>query len=268
MSKEIETGVELPESGIIDTNWAKEQLERVNIWSQELMSYGRGQVFNMLKISLSADGYKQSVEDLGYAVATAETYINYLELRPVLEAIKDKYFVAISLSASEYIPNDIEEALALCDIAIAKRYGLTADGLKKAAESTGALPKKMSNATITAEANKKKAFTAWLKDSHNMSDSDIMDAQHLKTEGKTEFNEKMIAAFERLGTWKIFYTIIAEPVHNSGSDKALRFLSDMNDAAASIEEFLQSEAAYNNFKELKNTFESTVYPEILYQENK
>ena len=52
MSKEIETGVELPESGIIDTNWAKEQLERVNIWSQELMSYGRGQVFNMLKISL------------------------------------------------------------------------------------------------------------------------------------------------------------------------------------------------------------------------
>ena len=35
MSKEIETGVELPESGIIDTNWAKEQLERVNIRSEE-----------------------------------------------------------------------------------------------------------------------------------------------------------------------------------------------------------------------------------------
>jgi len=264
----VETGVELPDSGVIDTNWAKEQLERVNIFSQELMNYGRGQVFHMLRISLSDSGYTQAVEELSYTVPTAETYINYLDKRPVLEAIKEKYYVALSLSAAEYIPNSIEDALALCDIALAKRYGLTAEGLKKAAEATGTLPKKMTNAAITVEADKKKALNKWLTEQQNLTEEEIANAQHLHPEGKNEFVEKAIAAFDRLGAWEKFYSIIAEPIHKSNDPHALRFLSDMDEAAGSIMEYLKAEEAYHKLNILKEQFEETVYPEILYQASK
>jgi len=262
------TGVVLPDNGIIDTAWAKEQLSRVDVFSQELLNYGRGEIMFMLQTNLSPDGFKQSIEDLDYSVETALVYISYLQKRSVLEAIKDKYYTALSLSAAEYIPDSIEDALALCDVCIAKYGKLTADNLKKASEDTGVAIKKMSDAAIGIEAAKKKALNKWLKDEHKMSESDILDAQRLHPEGRIEFAEKMVAAFDRLEDWQEFYTIIAKTVHDSDNMKALRFLADINDASASIEEFLTAEKAHSNLNALKQTFEDTVYPELAYEASK
>ena len=263
---ESTTGVILPEDGVINTDWAKDQLSRVDVFSQELLNYGRGEVFFMLQNNLSQGGFEQSIKDLGYTVETAMTYISYLQKRPVLEAIKEKLYVALSLSAAEYIPDSIEDAMALLDVCIAKFGKPTADNLKKAAETTGTLPKKMSDAAIGIEAMKKKALNDWLKSEHNMSESDVLDAQRLHPEGKQEFLEKMITAFDRLEDWKVFYTIIAEAVHASDDMKALRFLADINDAAPSLEEYLHAEEAHTNLDKLKQTFESEVYPELSFEQ--
>ena len=268
MNQEIDTGVVLPEDGQIDVAWARTQLERTDAFSKELMYFGKASVFFMLKTNLSESGYNQAVQELDYTVETAEVYINYLQLRPVLEAIKAKYYVALSLSAAEYLPESIEEALALCDIVVAKYGKITADNLVKALKDTGKSTNKLSDAAITVEATKKQALMKWLLEEHSLTESEVQDAQQLHPEGKNEFNEKAIAAFDRLGDWKVFYNIIADTVHNSGNSNALRFLADMDEASGSIMEYLKAEEAYNNLNTLKDTFESTVYPEILYQASK
>jgi len=262
---ESNTGVTLPENGIIDTEWAAEQLNRVNLFSQELLNYGKGEVFFMLQSNLSQDGFEQSIKELEYTVETALVYINYLQLRPILEAIKEKFYVAVSLSASELLPDNIEDALALCDVCVAKYGRITADNLKKALETTGQTVKKMSDAAIGIEALKKKALLEWLESEHGLSESDVMDAQRLHLEGKQEFLSKMIDAYDRLEDWSIFYKIVAETVHKSDDIKALRFLADINDASASIEEYLKAEHAHNKLNTLKATFENEVYPEMSYE---
>ena len=265
---ESTTGVILPDDGIINTKWAQDQLLRVDVFSQELLNYGRGEVFFMLQSNLSQGGFEQSIKDLDYTVETAMTYISYLQKRPVLEAIKIKLYVALSLSAAEYIPDNIEDAMALLDVCIARFGKPTADNLKKAAETTGTLPKKMSDAAITIEANKKKELMNWLKTEHNLSESDVLDAQRLHPEGKQEFLEKSIAAFDRLGNWDDFYKIIADSVNNSGNPLALRFLADLNDAAPSMVEFLEAEQSHTNLNALKDTFDNVVYPKLSFEASK
>ena len=259
------TGVILPINGIIDTIWAKEQLSRVDVFSQELLNYGRGEIMFMLQTNLSSEGFKQSIRDLDYSVESALVYISYLQKRAVLEAIKDKYYTALSLSAAEYIPDNTEDALALCDVCIAKYGKLTADNLKKASEDTGVSITRMSDAAIGIEASKKKALMKWLKEEHSMSESDVLDASRLHPEGRNEYTEKMVAAFDRLEGWKAFYEIIATPIHDSGNPNALRFLADMNDAASSIEEFLLAEKAHGDLAGLKQTFENVIYPELSFK---
>ena len=260
--KESTTGVILPEDNIITTEWAKEQLSRVDVFSQELLNYGRGEIFFMLQTNLSASGFEQSINDLGYTVETAYTYISYLQKKTVLSAIKEKYYVALSLSAPQYIPDNIDDAMALLDVCLAKFGKPTADNLKKAAETTGTMPKKMSDAAISIEALKKKSLHEWLLDEHSLSDDDILQASRIATEGKVEFLEKMLQAYNLLEDWKDFYDIIAKPVKESNNPKALRFLSDIQDASESITEYLASEKAYHNLSTLKETFENEVYPKI------
>lgn len=259
---ESSTGVILPDNNIIDTNWAKEQLARVDVFSQELLNYGRGEIFFMLQTNLAQGGFEQSIADLGYTVETANTYISYLQKRVVLEAIKKKFYVALSLSAAEYIPDSIEDAMALMDVCLAKFGKPTADNLKKATEATGTLPKRMSDAAITIEAMKKKALNEWLLDEYTISEDDIQQASRIDTTGKVEFQEKMLQAYTLLGDWKVFYNIIAPAVMESDNMIALRFLSDFKDASESITSYLQSEKAYTNLQALKLEFENEVYPKL------
>ena len=261
------TGVILPDDNIINTKWAQEQLSRVDVFSQELLNYGRGEIFFMLKQNLAAQGFEQSIQELGYTVETAMTYISYLQKRVVLEAIKAKFYIALSLSAAIYIPDNIDDAMALLDVCLAKFGRPTADNLKKAAETTGVLPKKMSDAAITTEANKKKAMTDWLLEEHNMSEADIIDAGSLHPEGLKEYTEKMSQAFFLLEDWDDFYKVISTAVMSSANSKAIRFLSDMNDAAGSIEEYLGAEKANKNFNALKDKFENDIYPKISFKEH-
>jgi len=261
---ESATGVILPEDNLINTAWAKEQLGRVDLFSQELLNYGKGEIFFMLQTNLSTGGFEQSINDLDYTVETAVKYISYLQKRSVLDAIKAKYYVALSLSAAEYIPDSVEDAIALADVCLAKFGKLTADNLKKAAETTGVLPKKMSDAAISVEAMKKKALNEWLLSEHSLSDDDVLQASTINTTGRAEYLEKMLQAYSLLEGWKAFYNIIAKSVHDSGNSKALRFLSDVSDASKSIEEFLASEAANTNLMSLKETFVNEVYPSISY----
>ena len=264
---ESTTGVVLPEDNVINTDWAKEQLSRVDVFSQELLNYGRGEIFFMLQSNLSPSGFEQSIQDLSYTVETANTYISYLQKRTVLEAIKAKYYVALSLSAAEYIPDSIEEAMALIDVCLAKFGKPTADNLKKAAETTGTLPKKMSDAAINIEALKKKALNDWLLAEHQLSPDDVLNASKLHPEGLVEFKDKMAQAYHLLGDWKVFYSIIAETVHKSDNMEALRFLADINDASASIEEYLKAESANQNLNKLKDTFDMEVYPKLSFEKD-
>jgi len=259
---QLDTGVTLPDNGIIDVAWAKEALSRADIFNQAHLAKARGQVFWLLKTNLGTTAYENAVIDLDYTLETAEKYVRYIEITPVIDAISEKYYMAISLSASEYLPDTVEEALALCDIAIAKGFGLTAKGLEKAIEATGKVVKKMSDAAISVEAMKKKALHDWLLDEHGMSDDDIYLASQLKPEGLKEFTAKMAQAYFLLEDWKEFYGIIAAPIKESGNMKALRFLADLNDASASIEEYLGAERANQKLTALKSLFEREVYPEI------
>ena len=263
-----ETGVVLPEDSVITVEWAREQLSRVDLFSASLLAYGRGEIMFMLQTNLSPGGFEQSISELGYTIETANTYISYLQKRAVLEAIREKYYVALSLSAAEYIPDNTEDAIALCDICLARFGKLTAENLRKAAEASGTLPKKMSAAAISVEAMKKKALHDWLLSEHQMSDDDILQAGSIDTSGKTEFLEKMLQAYSLLTDWKDFYNIIAEPIHNANNPKALRFLADMQDASLSVEEFLQSEAANHRLARLKATFDNEVYPKMSFEASK
>ena len=262
MSTESTTGVTLPDDGVIDTNWMKEQLLRVDLFSQELLNYGKGQVFFMAQSNLSDEGFEQSIGELGYTVETAMVYIRYLQKKPVLEAIKEKYYTALSLSAADIIPDSVDDALALCDVCVAKYGKLTADNLTKAAADTGTAIKKMSDAAVGIEAAKKKALNDWLKETYEMSDSDIIDATRISTEGKSEFLEQMLNAYDRLEDWQAFYTIIAKAIHDSTDPKAMRFLADINNASKSIEEYLKSERSYKLLEDRKAKFEAEIYPQI------
>ena len=266
--KDSTTGVVLPDDGIIGTAWAAEQLGRVNLFSQELLNYGKGEIFFMLQTNLSPGAFEQSIKELEYTVETALVYINYLQIRPVLEAIKERYYVAVSLDASRYLLDAIEDSLALCDVCVARYGKITAENLRKASEDTGQGVKKMSDAAIGIEAMKKKALNEWLLESHGLTESDVMDAQRLHPEGRTEFTEKMVAAFDRLDDWKVIYGLIAKPIHDSDNPEALRFLADLNDAAPSMVEFLDAEEAHQNLNALKEKFESEVYPEISFEASK
>jgi len=265
---EAETGVLLPDSGIINLEWAKEQLSRVDLFSASLLAYGRGEILYMLQTHLSATAYEQAVRELGFSVENSAVYIQYLQKRPVIEAIREKYYVALSLSASEYIPDATEDALAICDITVAKYGKLTADNIKKALVDTGTSIKKIGAAAITVEKNKRDLFLKWLKEEHKMTESDVLDASKLLPESKTIFLEKSIAAFDRLGDWNVFYSIIAKSVHDSDDMKALRFLADLNDAAPSMEEFLAAEESHAKLNTLKETFDNTIYPALSFQASK
>ncbi len=269
MSKEQEsaTGVMLPANGIIDVTWAEEQMERVSLFSSELLNFGRAEIFKMLQLNLSQNSYSQAVSDLGFTVETSQTYINYLDKREVLEAIKDKYYTALSLSACEYITDNVEDSLALCDICVAKYGKLTADNLKKAATDSGQLPKKMSSSAISIETLKKKALHEWLLDEYGLSDDDILQASSIAQQGKIEYLEKMLAAYSLLEDWKEFYAIIAKPIHATNNTNLQRFLADMNDASGSISEYLVSETNYHKLQEYKETFENEVYPKLSFAAN-
>ena len=269
MSKEqTETGVILPQDGIIDTQWCKEQLSRVDLFSASLLAYGRGEIFFMASSNMGTAGFEQVVTDLGYTVQTANVYINYLQKRTVIEAIRAKYYVALSLAASEFVPDSTEDALALCDICISKYGKLTADNLKKAAEDSGAPIQKMSTSALTVEKLKKDALNEWLLDTHQLSEDDILQASKLPIEGRVEFTEKMLQAYSLLEDFKTFYDIIAIPVNASGSTRALRFLSDLQDASGSITEYLDAETAFNNLNQYKATFEMEIYPKLSFDANK
>ena len=263
---EVETGVVLPDSGVIDIEWAKKQLARVDLFSASLLAYGRGEIFFMLQTNLTQPEYQSAAKELGFSAEHAQTYINYLQKRPVIEAIREKYYVALSLAASEYIPEAVEDALAICDIVVAKYGKITADNIKKALEDTGASVKKMSNAAITVEKLKKKALHDWLLEEYQMSDDDILQASKPHPEGLKEFTEKMAQAYFLLEDWNEFYNIIAPAVKASNNMEALRFLSDMQDASASILEYLKAEKANTNLIKLKEKFENEIYPQLNFEE--
>jgi hypothetical protein len=260
--KNVETGVTLPENNIIDVEWARKALANVDLFSASLLAYGRGEVMFMLKTNLSEQSYLQALSDLLYTAETAETYIVYLQKRAIIEAIRDKYYIALSVSAAQIIPDSVDDALAICDIVVAKYGKITFDNIKKALESTGKSVQKMSDAAISVEVMKKKALHEWLLDEYGLSDDDIYSAQRLHPEGRTEFTEKMAQAYFLLEDWAAFYKIIADAVHDSNNMKALRFLSDINDASASIQEYLKAEAANRRLIELKLKFDSEIYPEL------
>lgn len=263
-----ETGVILPDSGVITLEWAKEQLKRVDAFSNSLLAYGKGSVLFMLKTHLPHQAYESGVVELGTSVETAETYINYLQKKPVIEAIRKKYYVALSVNAAQVIPDNTEDALAICDVVVAKYGRITKDNIVKALEDTGQAVKRMSDAAISVEKMKKKAFHDWLLSEYNMSEDDIYEASKLKPEGLKEFSEKMSQAYFLLGDFKEVYNIIAIPIHTSENLKAQRFLSDLHDASSSITEYLNSEKAYNNLNLLKEKFESEVYPKIQFESEK
>jgi len=258
--EDIDTGVMLPEDGIINTEWAISQLSRVDLFSASTLNYGRGQVFKMLQTSLSPNGFNQTITDLGYTVETALVYISYLEKKPVLTAIKDKYYVALSLSAAEYIPDNLEDAMALLDICLARFGKPTADNLRKSAEASGTLPQKMSDSAISVEAAKKKALHDWLMDEYQISEDDIHQASTIDNTGKTEFLEKMLEAYSLLVDWDSMYKLIAPTIAENGTSEQIRFLSDINDASGSIAEFLESEKQYYSLQALVETFENSIYP--------
>ena len=257
---ESATGVVLPDDNVIDAAWAKEQLSRVDVFSQELLNFGRGEIFFMLQTNLSASDFELAIEEIGYTVPTAIVYISYLQKRSVLEAIKAKYFVALSLSAAEYIPDNVEDALALMDVCAIKFGKPTEDNLRKAAEATGTVPKKVSDATFGIEAAKKEALKQWLYAQHDITEEAQLDAQILRPEGRLEFNEKMLAAFDRLEDWTSFHKAVVKAVVATQDTKLIRFLSDFNDAAPALEEFIRREAAHHNYVTLKAQFENEVYP--------
>ena len=259
---EIDDGVVLPENGIIDKAYVLEQLSRIDMFSASMIAYGRGKVFFLARTNLGTSAYEQLVQEVGYSVDSAEDYIKYLELRPVIEAIRSKYYVALSLAASKVIPDSVEDALAICDIVVAKYGKITKDNIVKAIETTGGTVKKMSASSIEIEKLKKKALYDWLYDEYVMTEEDIREASQLHPEGLKEYTTKMAQAYFLLEDWKIFYDIIAGPVKDSGNMKALRFLSDMNDASGSIEEYLVAEQAHQKLIALKEVFENEVYPKM------
>ena len=263
---EIETGVILPDSGVIDIEWAKKQLARVDLFSASLLAYGRGEIFFMLQTNLTQSDYQEAVKALGFSTEHAQTYINYLQKRPVIEAIREKYYVALSLAASENIPETIEDALAICDIVVAKYGKITADNIKKALEDTGSTVKKMSNAAISIEKRKKEALHNWLLEEYQLSDDDILQASILHPEGLKEFTEKMTQAYYLLKDWNIFYNIIAPAVKQSDNPIALRFLSDLQDATPSMYEYLEAEKAHAKLSRLKDKFENEIYPQLNFEE--
>jgi len=263
--KESDVTIILPDNGIIDVDWAREQLERANLFSTFSLNANKGRVFYMLQSSLSDEGFSQAVSELDYTIETALTYISFLNKLPVLEAIKDKYFIALSLSAAELVPNDVEEAFALIDVTLARCGKPTAKNIAKAIEITGTTVKKMTVSAITAEANKKQALQKWLLDEHQLSADDIIQASKLDTTGKTEFLDKMLEAYDRLDNWNEIYKIIAKPIHDSENMKALRFLADINDASGSIISFLNSEKSFYNLRDLKEKFFNEIYPKMQFE---
>jgi hypothetical protein len=78
----------------------------------------------------------------------------------------------------------------------------------------------------------------------------------------------MVDAYEHLGDWFQVYSIIAEPIKNSGNSKALRFLSSLNNASKSIQEYIKSEQQFYELEELKEKFENEVYPELNFEAEK
>jgi hypothetical protein len=263
-----ETVIDLPDDGIISTEWARKALEKAELFSAFGLNANKGRVFFMLSSELSPAAYEQSVVELEYTVETANLYIRFLQKLPVLEAIRTKYYAALSLSASELIPDDIEDAFALMDICLARVGKPTAKNLAKALEISGKSPKKMSDSAISVETLKKKALHEWLLDEHGMSEDDIYTASKLHPEGRTEFTEKMAQAFFLLEDWQLFYNIIATPVHDSGDPKALRFLADIQDASGSIMEYLKAETAYQKLASYKEVFENEVYPKLSFEASK
>jgi hypothetical protein len=263
-----DTGVVIPDSGIIDKQWILDSLARVDIFSAELVSYGKGSIFFLARSNMSPESYAQVVTEIGLTVETADKYINYLQLRPVLEAIKKKYYIAISLAASELLPDSIDEALALCDICIAKYGRLTADNLRKALEDTGAPIKKLSDSALSIEKLKRQAMLDWLLEAHELSEEDVRDASSINPIGKQDYLAAMLQAHSLLGDFTTFYDIIAKPLKDSNNMKALRFLSDFKDASGSVEEFLASEKAHNKLVALKLEFESEVYPLLVFNKEK
>lgn len=267
MSKELNTteiddGVVLPENGIIDKAYVLEQLARIDMFSASMIAYGRGKVFFLARTNLGSSAYEQLVQEVGYSVDSAADYIKYLELRPVIEAIRSKYYVALSLAASKVIPESVEDALAICDIVVAKYGKITKENIVKAIETAGGTVKKMSASSIEVEKMKKKALHDWLLDEHGMSDDDIYQASQLKPEGLKEFTTKMAQAYFLIEDWKVVYDIIAPAIKDSDNMKALRFLSDMNDASKSIMEYLAAEQANQKLIALKAQFENEVYPKL------
>ena len=265
MEKELETGIILPQDGVVNVEWMKEQLSRADLFSTQLLNYARGQVFLMAEINLGPGGFEAACKELDYTVETAKTYISYLQKRIVLEAILNKFYTPLSLSAAEVIPDTVEDALALCDICVARYGKLTFKNLQKAIDDSGLGHKKMSNSAVGIEAMKKTALHEWLSAAFDMTEEQIIDAGRLRPEGKIEFTEKMANAFDRLEDFTEFIDIIELPIHNSENKESLRFLADLVDAAASMKEFLASEHAYRLLQDRKEQFEQEVYPEIQFQ---
>jgi len=259
---EIVTGVVMPTDNIVDINWAKAQLERVDIFSAELMNYGKAEIFFLCKTHMSKSEYVTTLGELGYKAETAETYISYLNKREILEAIKSKYLTAVSLGAALLLPNSIEDALALVDVCVAKFGKLTEENLTKALKAVGKEVTKTTTNLTTLETAKREAFLAWLDAQYDVSEDEAIESTILKPEGKTEFMYIMEDAVTALVDWEEFYKIIVPAIKKANNPKAVRFVSDLNAAIPSLMEAVEAEHANELYKERQQYFYNEVYPAL------
>lgn len=260
--------IELPNDGIITVEWASSMLQKAEMFSSYDLTTNKARVFFMLKTHLPQTEYEAAAGELEYSLSTIEVYLQFLGKLPVLDAIRDKYFTALSLSASELIPEDIDDALALMDVCIARVGKPTAKNITKALEILGRAPKPLNTATLSVEKMKHQAMLDYLLDEHQLSPDDVLQASSIDSSGKNAYLEKSLQAFSLIPSWEEFHSVIKDSVMESESPSLLRFLSDMQDASVSIESYLAEEKSYNDLVALKEVFNSEVYPKLSFEASK
>jgi len=267
ITKKENSMIEVPFDGKYSVKWAEEQLDKINIFSAELVAFARGQVFFEIKEhSKTYKDYTDVIKQLGYSQAQADGYINHLGKKDVLTYISEKFGQKITPRAAKHLPNDKKAAATIIKRANAFGKPTETNIIKaKAALGLGTGKHTEANAAerINAAQEKALAFKQWMIDNNEYTkESLIMDAT-IDMSGMSDFNQLAFEAVtQNYPGWKKFRKRALLKVHpdHGGSNEMLKLLMDLDAAVKCLYEHIESRERYDSYNSLKDKFNNEVYP--------
>ncbi len=267
VTKKENSMVEVPYDGKYGVDWAKEQLEKVNIFAAELVAFAKGEIFfEIRENSSNQKEYMEILKEVGYSQTQADSYINHLGKKKVLDYISNTFGSKIAPKAARHLPNNRTAAADI--VRKANTFGKpTERNIRKAKMALGLGSGASSESNAEERINNIRergiAFSNWMREENGYTEESMISDSTIDMAGISDFNQLSFEAItQNYPGWSAFKRKALLKVHpdHGGSNEMLKLLVDLDTAVKCLYEHIESKERNTTYNELKEEFNNNIYP--------